>query len=131
MDDPIGRLGARTGVERTAAQSAVGDILEFVPEEGPTPTVPALVQCLPGADAVVLLASNPGSKLFGPIGGFARGGFAIGGPAAGGIQTLKAALNLNHIRVITREIMSVSHENAGEDAVGKIAGALPGLGQYV
>ena len=118
MDDLMGRLGARTGVERTAAQSAVGDILEFVREEGPISTVPAFVQRLPGADAVVP-ASHPSSTLFGPI----------GGSAAGGVQTLKAAPNLNHVRAITHEFIGVSCENAGEDAGGEIAGALPGPGQ--
>lgn len=130
MDDLMGRLGARTGDERTTAQSAVGDILEFVPEEGPIPAAPALVQRLASADAAVL-ASRPSSKLFGAIGCVATGVFATGGLATGGIQTRQTALNQDHMRVISHGIMSVSRENAGEDAVGETAGALPGLGQYV
>jgi hypothetical protein len=35
MDDFIGRLAARSGVERTVAQTAVGITVEFPPNAGP------------------------------------------------------------------------------------------------
>jgi hypothetical protein len=42
MDYRIGRLAASNGVDRTAAEKAVGTILQFLPKAGPTDTVEAL-----------------------------------------------------------------------------------------
>jgi hypothetical protein len=42
MDDLIGRLVASTGVDRTAAEKAVGTILRFLLKAGPNDTVLAL-----------------------------------------------------------------------------------------
>ncbi len=42
MDDLIGRLVASTGVDRTAAEKAVGTILHFLLKAGPNDAVLAL-----------------------------------------------------------------------------------------
>jgi hypothetical protein len=42
MDDRIGRLVASDGVDRTAADKAVGTIVRFLLKVGPTDTVRAL-----------------------------------------------------------------------------------------
>jgi hypothetical protein len=42
MDDRIGRLVASNGVDRTAAEKAVGTILRFLPKAGPNDIVRAL-----------------------------------------------------------------------------------------
>jgi hypothetical protein len=44
MDYRIGRLAASNGVDRTAAEKAVGTILRFLLKAGPTDAVPALVR---------------------------------------------------------------------------------------
>ena len=53
MDELIGRLVANVGVDRTAAVTAVGIILQFLLKEGPADKVQALVAKLPGADAAI------------------------------------------------------------------------------
>ena len=68
MDDLIGRLVANAGVDRTAAEHAVGIILQFLMKEGPTEKVRALIESMPGADAA-MLASSPQPD---PDGGPAR-----------------------------------------------------------
>jgi hypothetical protein len=123
MDDLIGRLVATTGVGRTAAEKAVGIILQFLLKEGPTEKVHTLLQHMPGADAA-MLASHPSSSspsLFG----------AVGGLMGVGTQMMAAGLSMEQIQAVTRETMSFARENAGEDAVGEIVGAIPGLGQFV
>jgi len=161
MDDLIGRLVATTGVDRTAAQKAVGVILQFLLKEGPTEKVHTLLQHMPGADAA-MLASHPSSSspsLFGAVGGLARfqaewapvsrpesaplkevervrtqnrkSTFAERAPVGVGTQMMAAGLRTEQIQAITRETMSFARENAGEDAVGEIVGAIPGLGQFV
>jgi len=123
MDDLIGRVVANTGVGRTAAEKAVSIILQFLFREGPTDKVRALIRYLPGADAA-MPASNPSSSspsLFGVIGGL-----------MGAVSQLVAAgLSVGRMQAVTREAMSFVREKAGEDAVGDIVGAIPGLGQLV
>ncbi len=53
MDELIARLVANVGVDRAAAEKAVGIILEFLRAEGPADTVKALIDKLPGADALL------------------------------------------------------------------------------
>jgi hypothetical protein len=56
---------------------------------------------------------------------------AMGGLMGVGTQMMAAGLSMGQIQAVTRETMSFARENAGEDAVGEIVGAIPGLGQFV
>jgi hypothetical protein len=38
---------------------------------------------------------------------------------------------MGQVQAVTREIIGYSREKLGEDAVGEIVGAIPGLGQFV
>ena len=53
MDELIARLVANVGVDRTAAEKAVGIIFEFLRKEGPADKVQALLERLPGAEALM------------------------------------------------------------------------------
>jgi hypothetical protein len=123
MDDLIGRLVASAGVDRTSAENAVGIILQFLLKEGPTDKVQALIERMPGADAA-MLASSPNLRAPSMLG-------AMGGLMGVGTQMMAAGLSMGQIQAVTRETMSFARENAGEDAVGEIVGAIPGLGQFV
>jgi hypothetical protein len=117
MDDFIGRLVANTGVDRTAAEKAVGIFVRFLLEEGRTEKVRALIPDMPGADAA-MLAADPSSSMFGALGGL----MGVGG------QLMAARLSMGQIQAVARETMSFVREKAGEDAVGEIVGGIPGLG---
>jgi hypothetical protein len=101
MDDLIGRLGAHAGVDRAAAEKAVGVILQSLLNEGPAAKVRALIRHVPGADATVSASS---SSLRSP--------------------------RMDQVQAIT-ETLKFAREQAGEDAVGKVVGAIPGLGRFV
>ena len=51
MDELIGRLVAKVGVDRSAAEKSVGIILDFLLKDGPADKVKALIDRLPGAEA--------------------------------------------------------------------------------
>ena len=55
MDDRIGRLAANAGVDRTAAENAVGIILQFLSKEGPTAQAQIPIQRRPCSGAAVLV----------------------------------------------------------------------------
>ncbi len=121
MDELIGRLVANVGVDRTAAEKAVGIILQFLLKEGPASQVQTLIDKLPGA-AAAMAAAPPDSS---------SGGVFGGGVMAAGTRMMAAGLNLSQVQAATRETIGYAREKVGEDAVGEIVGAIPGLGQFV
>jgi hypothetical protein len=122
MDDLIGRLVANAGVDRTAAEKAVGIILQFLLKEGPAEKVRALLQRVPGADVTL---PEPSSRLRSPGTLGAIGLMHVGG------QLTAAGLSMGQIEAVIRETLRFARETAGDDAVGDIVGAIPGLGQLV
>jgi hypothetical protein len=119
MDELIGRLVANTGVDRAAAEKAVGIILQFLFKEGPAGRVQALINALPGADAAMKRSPEESGGLFG------------GGLMAAGSRMMAAGLSMGQVQAVTRETIAFAREKVGEDAVGEIVGAIPGLGQFI
>ncbi len=117
MDELIGRLVANVGVDRTAAEKAVGIILQFLAKEGPADKVKALIDKLPGAAAAI--AAAPAAGMVG------------GGIMAAGSRMMATGMSMGQVQGVTRETIAYAREKAGEDVVGEIVGAIPGLGQFV
>ena len=120
MDELIGRLVAKTGVDRAAAATAVGIILQFLVKEGPADKVQALIDQLPGAAAAIEAAPPYSSS----------GGMFGGGVMAAGSRMMAAGLSMGQVQAVTRETIAFAREKVGEDAVGQMVGAIPGLGQF-
>jgi len=115
MDDLIGRLVACKGDDRTAADNAVGNILQFRVKERSSAGARAHllrthVHRVPGADAAMPASSSStrSPRIYGAI------GLMAAGSSVGRIQ---AVTTLKFARV-----------RAGDDAVGASVGAIPGLG---
>jgi hypothetical protein len=119
MDELIGRLVANVGVDRAAAAKAVGIILDFLRKEGPADKVQALIDRLPGAQALIQAQQDAG------------GGFGMGGIMGAGTKMMAAGLSMGQVQGVTRETIAYTREKAGEDAIGEIVGAIPGLSQFI
>ena len=119
MEDLIGRLVANVGVDRSAAEKSVGIILDFLLKEGPADKVKALIDKIPGADALLSSQSESGS------------GFSMGGIMGAGTKMMAAGLSMGQVQAVTRETIGYAREKIGDDAVGEIVGAIPGLSQFV
>ena len=119
MEDLIGRLVANVGVDRSAAEKSVGIILDFLLKEGPADKVKALIDKIPGADASLPSQSESGS------------GFSMGGIMGAGTKMMAAGLSMGQVQAVTRETIGYAREKIGDDAVGEIVGAIPGLSQFV
>ena len=63
MDELIGRLVANVGVDKAAAEKSVGIILDFLKKEGPPDTVQALIDKLPGAEALIAQQADAGGQV--------------------------------------------------------------------
>jgi hypothetical protein len=128
MDELIARLVADVGIERATAEKAVGIILDFLVKEGPADKVQPLLAKLPGAEAVMRKAASE-TEAGGPMAG-AMGG-AMGGVMGAGMRMMSAGLSMGQVQSVTRAVIAYTREKAGEDAVGEIVAAIPGLAQFV
>jgi hypothetical protein len=122
MDDLIDRLVAKTGVDRPVAQKAVGIILDFLVKEGPADKVQHLIAQMPGADALLQPAQSEGSS------GFFGG---MSGIMGAGNRLMAAGLSMGQVQSVTQEVVAYAREKAGEETLGEIVGAIPGLSQFV
>jgi hypothetical protein len=122
MEELVARLTADVGIDRTAAEKAVGIIFDFLAKEGPADKVRPLLAKLPGAEAVMQKAASEGN-------GDMAGG--MGGVMGAGMRMMSAGLSLGQVQSVTREVIAYAREKAGEDAVGEIVAAIPGLAQFV
>jgi hypothetical protein len=123
MDELIARLVNNLGIDRDAAEKAVGIIFEFLLKEGPADKVKALLARLPGAEELMEAQEGVDSS-----GG---GMFAMGGIMGAGTKMMAAGLSMAQVQGVGRETLAFAREQAGEDAVGEIVGAIPGLSQFV
>jgi hypothetical protein len=121
MDELVQRIVANVGVDRAVAEKSVGIILAFLLSEGPADKVQALIDRLPGAEAAAKAAANGSGGL----------GNLMGGIMGVGTKLMSAGLGMGQMQGVTREIIGYAREKVGEDAVGEIVGAIPGLGQFV
>jgi hypothetical protein len=122
MDELIARLIANVGVDRVAAEKAVAIILAFLLKEGPADKVQGLIDRIPGAAA---LLHAQGADAGG------GGMFAMGGIMGAGTKMMAAGLSMGQVQGVTREVIAYTREKAGEDEIGEIVGAIPGLSQFI
>ena len=122
MDELIARLVDHVGIDKVTAEKSVGIILDFLVKEGPADKVQPLIDKLPGAQA--LLEAQQASDTGG-------GMFAMGGLMAAGTKLMGAGLSMGQVQAVTKEVIAYTREKAGEDAIGEVVGAIPGLSQFV
>jgi hypothetical protein len=118
MDELVDRLVANIGVPRTAAEQSIGIILDFLKREGPPDKVQALLEKLPGSESYLQSAE-------------AAGDGGMSGVMGAGMRMMAAGLSMDQVQAVTRETIAYAREKAGEDTVGEIVSAVPGLGQFI
>ena len=128
MEELISRITAASGLDESLARKAIGIILAFLQKEGPAAEISQLMAALPGAQELADAEGGAKGGLMGAIGGMMGGG---GGVMALGGQLMGAGLSMGQIQSVSKEMFTVGREKAGEDAMGAIVGAIPGLGQFV
>src|ERR1700737_3957522 len=120
MDELIGQLAAKAGIDSAVAEKTVGLFLGFLPNEGPSDKVQALIDQIPGAEAAIA-ASNNNSGLARLMGG---GLMAVGPPRRG------LGVGIGEIQNIARELFRFGRDKIGADRMGEIIAGTPGLSQF-
>jgi hypothetical protein len=118
MDELIARLVTDVGVDRSAAERAVGIILDFLVKEGPADKVQPLMAKLPGAEA---LRAKTGSESSG----------LMSGVMGAGMRMMSAGLTMGEVQDVARAVLAYAREKAGDKAISEVGAAIPGLAQFV
>ena len=120
MDELIGRLATKAGIDSAVAEKTVGIILNFLRSEGPSDKVQALIDQIPGAEAAIAASNNNGtlSRLMG------------GGLMAVGTRLMGLGLGMTEIQNIARELFRFGRDKIGADQMGAIIAGTPGLSQF-
>ena len=126
MEELIGRICAEAGIDADAAKKAVGMILGFLQKEGPQAEVGALLAAIPGAAEAAEAAAGQESST-------AAGGLlsAIGGLMGLAGQLTSLGLGMGQMQTIGRQVFAYAREKAGDEAVGQVAAAIPGVTQFL
>jgi hypothetical protein len=120
MDELIGELATKAGIDSAVAEKTVGIILNFLRNEGPSDKVQVLIDKIPGAEAAIA-ASNAG-------GGLAR--LMGGGLMALGTRLMSLGLGITEIQKVARELLRFGRDKIGTDQMGEIITGTPGLSQF-
>jgi hypothetical protein len=123
MDELIARLVADVGIDRSAAEKAVGIILDFLVKEGPADKVQPLLAKLPGAQTLLTKTAGEGGGAF--------GGMMGGGLMAAGMRMMSAGLSMSEVQDVARAVLGYAREKAGDKAISEVGAAIPGLAQFV
>jgi|SRR3954468_18913032 hypothetical protein len=119
MDELIGQLAAKAGIERAVAEKTIGIMLNFLRNEGPPQQVQALIDGIPGAETVIAASRTGGglSRLMG------------GGLMAVGSRLISLGLGITDIQAIARELFRFGRDKIGADQMSAIVAGTPGLSQ--
>jgi len=120
MDELIGRLAVKAGIDSAVAEKAIGTILGFLRNEGPSDKVQALIDRIPGAEAAISASSNGGGlcNLMG------------GGLMALGTRLMGLGLGMGEIQSVARELFGFGRDKIGADQMGEIVARTPGLSHF-
>src|SRR5436309_7801763 len=118
MDELIGRLAQKAGIDDAIAEKTIGIILGFLRNEGPSDKVQALIETIPGA-AIAASSKNGG---FGTLMG--------GGLMALGTKLMGLGLGMGQIQNVARELFRFGRDKIGPDQMGDIISGTPGLSHF-
>jgi hypothetical protein len=120
MDELIGQLAEKAGIDNAVAEKIIGIILGFLRSEGPSEKVQALIDKIPGAEAAIAAPSNTNGL----------GTLMGGGLMALGTKLMGLGLGMGDIQNVARELFRFGRDKIGADQMGEIIAGTPGLNQF-
>ena len=120
MDELIGQLAGKAGIDDVVAQKTIGVILGFLRNEGPSDKVQALIDTIPGAETAIG-ASRDGGGLSNLMGS---------GLMAVGTRLMGLGLEIGQIQNLARELFRYGRDKIGTDRMDEIIAGTPGLRHF-
>ena len=125
MDELIGRLAAKAGIDDAVAEKTIGIILGFLRSEGPSDKVQALIDGIPGAEAAIAVSAGGGGLI-----GLMSAGMMGGGLMAVGTKLMGLGLGMGQIQDVARELFKFGRDKIGTEGITEIIARTPGLSQF-
>ncbi|HEY1940561.1 MAG TPA: DUF2267 domain-containing protein [Roseiarcus sp.] len=135
MDNLIARVAAAAQTNADIARKAVALVVDFIKREAPEDAVDALLAKAPALNAIVASVSSTGgegmSGMLKGLMGTGAGAMGGGGLMALGGDLMGLGLGMGQIQAVGKEVFDYAREHAGDDVVGEISAAIPGLSQFI
>lgn len=135
MENLIARVATAANVSPDVARKAVALIGDFLQREAPDEAVKDLFDKAPALPAIIASSTQAGGEGMGGglkgLMGVAAGAMGGGGLMALGSELLGLGLDMEQIQTIGKEVFAYAREVAGDQVVGEISAAIPGLSQFI
>jgi hypothetical protein len=135
MENLIARVATAADLSPDVARKAVALIGDFVQREAPEEAVKELFKKAPAFPAIIASSTQTGGEgMSGGLKGLmgvSSGAMGGGGLMALGSELLSLGLDMEQIQTIGKEVFGYARETAGDEVVGEISAAIPGLSQFI
>ena len=134
MEHLIADVATGAGVAPDVARKAVALILDFLKREAPEEAMNALFDKAPALRAVVATAGAGGEGLGSTLRGLmgsGAGAMGGGGLMALGGDLMNLGLTMEQVQDIGRKVFAYARDKGGDELVGEISAAIPGLSQFI
>jgi hypothetical protein len=135
MDNLIARVATAANLSPEIARKAVALIADFIQREAPEDGVKDLFDKAPELQAIIASGARTGGEGMGTglkgLMGIAAGSKGGGGLMALGGEMMGLGLTMDQIQTAGREVFDYLREVAGDQTVGEITAAIPGLSQFI
>jgi hypothetical protein len=135
MENLIARVATAANLSPDVARKAVALIGDFIQREAPEEAVKELFEKAPAFPAIIASSTQTGGEGMGAglkgLMGVASGAMGGGGLMALGSELLSLGLDMEQIQTVGKEVFGYAREKAGDEVVGEISAAIPGLSQFI
>ena len=135
MDNLIARVATAANLSPEVARKAVALIADFIQREAPEDAVKELFDKAPELQAIIASGSPTGGEGMGSglkgLMGIAAGAMGGGGLMALGGQLMGLGMSMDQIQTTGKTVFGYCRETAGDQTVGEIAAAIPGLSNFI
>jgi hypothetical protein len=135
MENLIARVATAANLSPDVARKAVALIGDFIQREASEEAVKELFEKAPAFPAIIASSTQTGGEGMGAglkgLMGVASGAMGGGGLMALGSELLSLGLDMEQIQTVGKEVFGYARENAGDEVVGEISAAIPGLSQFI
>jgi hypothetical protein len=135
MENLIARVATAADLSPDVARKAVALIGDFIQREAPEEAVQELFKKAPAFPAIIASSTQTGGEGMGGglkgLMGVSSGAMGGGGLMALGSELLSLGLDMEQIQTIGKEVFGYARETAGDEVVGEISAAIPGLSQFI
>jgi len=135
MENLIARVATAANTTPETARQAVALIVDFLKREAPADAINALTTHAPALNAIAATAHGTGGEGMGGVlkglMGTGSGAMGGGGLMALGGDLMNLGLGMDQIQAVGKTVFAYARDAAGDEVMGEISAAIPGLSQFI